>query len=365
VRLVFDTGAEAICLFRSTARRLGLKASEPGPGAKALAGRVLAGISEECEFSISEVTTRIRFPVFDPPEETSPRDIDGLLAWYPFRDHVFLLSPQPVSITTLPALPEDIASWAKWPISPKQRALTIEVFEFGGQRGVILIDTGSFSGAELNAQRWQQWREAHKDFPTSPVAFFTPASGLLVREECWADQLDIAGFRIANVPVMQGRPDVEDFVGADATLGLAALSRLEVIIDGARGNFYTRPVSTPPAPYKHNRLGAVFAPKDLESQDLIGYVIEGSPAYQAGIRNGDVLLGVDALDVTKWRTDPNMRPSKFWEQPAGTEHRLTLMREGKRFERAVTLRDILGPRSSTSAPPAVTPPSSTGDANQR
>ncbi len=56
-------------------------------------------------------------------------------------------------------------------------------------------------------------------------------------------------------------------------------------------------------------------------------VADESPAYEAGIRNDDVLLKIGELDATKWRTDPKVLPlSRFWNSPAGTKLELTLKR---------------------------------------
>jgi hypothetical protein len=344
VKLAFDTGAERTFLLQSTARRLGLAVTPPDPAAKAEPGRILPATSEVCEFSLDRMTIRMTLPVYDLPEGIS-YDIDGVLAWYPLRDHIFRISLAADAVETVEGLPGDLTSWAKWTLGP-HKVLTIRTSESGGTPRTILFDTGSPSGVALNARRWQQWREEHRGAPATPVAFFVPGSGLLVREECWADRLDIAGFSVTDVPVLQGRPDGES-VGEEAMLGLAALLRFEILIDGAAGHLYTRAVATPPRPYNHNRLGAVFTPKNLDSQDLIGYVVEGTPADLAGIRNGDMLLRVGTLDVTKWRTDPRVLPlTRFWEQPAGTGLQLTLRREARQFECVVELRDILRPQHS-------------------
>jgi hypothetical protein len=365
VILGFDTGTERTCLFRATVRRLGLSVTDPPPDAKVPQGYVPTVMSEECDLAIDHIVVHTELAVLDVPQGLSPGGVDGILAWYNVQNHIFRISGAPMSLTILPALPKDIASWTKWPIDPQYSVLTIELPETEGRRGRILVDTGSFFGVELNSRRWRQWREAHKDAPATPVAFFMPGSGLHVREQCWADKLEIGGFTITDVPVIQGRPDEQYPVSSEAVIGLFGLLRFEVIIDGAQDSFYTRSAPMSPLPYKHNRLGAVFAPKDLESQDLIGYVVEGGPAYQAGIQNGDILLSVDGLDVTQWRTDPNARPGKFWEQPAGTEHRLTLLRDGRQLECAVKLCDILGPHQPRSASSTSATPSSASDANQR
>jgi S1-C subfamily serine protease len=124
---------------------------------------------------------------------------------------------------------------------------------------------------------------------------------------------------------------------------LAALKRLDIIIDGKRGIAYLRPKRTPPLPYLHNRLGADFLPAN-SSDDLIAHVVNGSPAYEAGIRNGDVVLKEGDRDVTKWRTDTNPPPEiRPVQQPAGTKLELTLKRGGKIFKTTAVLRNILPP----------------------
>ena len=84
--------------------------------------------------------------------------------------------------------------------------------------------------------------------------------------------------------------------------------RLEVVIDGRRGIAYFLPKTSPSPAYEHNRLGAVFTPVDMQANDLIGHVADGSPAYEAGIRPGDVIQEINrqrirdaqsAVDLTK------------------------------------------------------------------
>jgi S1-C subfamily serine protease len=119
---------------------------------------------------------------------------------------------------------------------------------------------------------------------------------------------------------------------------LAALKRLDIIIDGQNGFAFIRPKTTAALPYQHNLLGADFVPKNSESDDLVA---DGSPAYKAGIRDGDILLKVCKLDFTKWRANKNPLPDHVG-QP-GTKLRLTLKRGDKIFKTTATLRNIIPP----------------------
>ena len=174
------------------------------------------------------------------------------------------------------------------------------------------------------------------------IATYTPGIGLHVSEEFWADRLAIGRFSLTNVPVIQAAPvKMRMSTNYEATLGLFALTRLDIVIDGKNDSIYTRPNPRPTSRYQYSRLGAAFVPANVESDHLLAHVATGSPAQEAGIRNGDALLKIGDLDVTKWRTSPGVLPLiRFFSQPAGTELELILMRNGKPIEAKVELKEI-------------------------
>ena len=180
-------------------------------------------------------------------------------------------------------------------------------------------------------------------------------SDVFVSEEIWTHEIAIGPLVLTDVPVMEENQRVVDLYSStqtqfQATLGFAALKRLNIAIDGKRGIAYLRPRQTPSLPYEHNRLGAAFVERDPTNDDLVANVADRSPAYEAEIRNDDVLLKIGELDATKWRTDPNVLPlSRFWYSPAGTKLELTLKRGDKVFTTTAVLRNILPPDAPKNA----------------
>ena len=80
-------------------------------------------------------------------------------------------------------------------------------------------------------------------------------------------------------------------------------------------------------------------PTGTQTNQAVAQVVDGGPAYEAGVRNGDVLLQVDKIAVTSW-SDSWLR--RFRMQ-AGTKLKLRLKRDGKIFTTTATLRQILEP----------------------
>jgi hypothetical protein len=341
LRLVFDTGAERSVIFRHVAERLDLSVTDMPQGTQVKSGKVLMGISEECRITILNSTWTGRFAVLDIPSFLT-RDIDGVLSWKIVQDSIFRIDADNKKITGLTTLPNDIDHWSKWDLLMDSNLLAFHLPRTSKQNGTVLIDTGSHMGVELNHELWEIWKKENSGNPLTLVASGTPANPIQVSSEYWATQLTIGNFSINNIPVIKAAPEAKHiFENHLATLGLFALTRLDVIIDNKNGTIYTRKKRNPKTSYQHNQLGAVFVPKDMKGKDLIAHVAEGSPAYSAGIRNGDILLSIDNLDVTKWRTDPGVLPlSRFFNKPAGTKHRLSLERKGERFQALVILKDI-------------------------
>ena len=72
-----------------------------------------------------------------------------------------------------------------------------------------------------------------------------------------------------------------------------------------------------------------------EMPPLVGEVVEGSSAEQAGIRRGDLIQAANGVPVENW-TDVLASLTSSPEKPVG----LTLLREGKTFDTQVTPRQI-------------------------
>lgn len=343
VHLAFDSGSNGGALCLQTVKTLGLKFI-PAP-TNALWQYFLAGDTEDCTLTMDGTASKMSFLVFDLPAYVGA-DFDGLIGWYTISHNVIRIDAVARKITALRKVPTQTAQWARLCVLTNFGVLDLQIPHGGRTNGVICIDTGSDRGLALPAQEWHRWREAHPQSPITIDAAFTPGDGFFVTEEAWADQISVGPLVLTGVPIMRAGPSGAARWGAqyEGTLGLAALKHLDATVDGNNGLAYLRAKKTPPSAYPHNRLGAIFAATTIQTNQAVARVVDGSPAYDAGVRDGDVLLQVDEVTVRGWTDDWISR----FRMPAGTKLKLTLQRDGKIFNSAATLRDIVHPSPSTS-----------------
>jgi hypothetical protein len=338
VRLCFDTGSSSSSLCPGAAQKLGLKfnpasTNDFSPG-------FLAGLTEEFTLSLEGAKWKTSFPVLDLPEYVRA-DFDGIIGWFTLRWNVMRIDAGASEVVFLAKVPAQTARWSRLSVFTNFNTLDLEVPHGDRTNGIVRVDTGYDGGLVLPAQEWNRWREAHPQRPITLRTIFSQADGFGVFEEAWADQITVGPMVLTGVPIAHNGRASATRLGEryEGTLGLAALKRVDFVVDGNNNMAYLRAKTTHPPPYTHNRLGAVFVPTGAQTNQAVAWVVEHGPAYDAGVRNGDVLLQVDEVLVTSWS---DRWLSRFC-MPAGTKLKLTLKRAGKTLKTTATLRQILQP----------------------
>ena len=347
VLLQFDTGAADLTLFRQSAERLQLHVPALTPGLKSPPGQTPGIMSEPLEFQLGNRTFSTQFFVVDSPTSVS-MDIDGVLGWRPLRANIFAIAGVErggklrVRTAILPEAPAGVEHLWQLPLRPQSDVLILDLPGPDGHPDTMLVDTGAEDGVTLSPAKWREWKAAHPDALTTLGVYFTPSSGFVVNTVAWARELHLGPLTLTDVPVSVNLAGETDH---DVTLGLYALKRVNLIVDGRKGLAYFQPAAAVAPPYQHNRLGAVFVPHGPLLEPLVAQVIPGTPAAEAGIRDGDLLLKIGPRDVTHWRSSPvGFESVVFWNNPARLTYSLTLKRGDSEFTTVVKLRDILGPQ---------------------
>lgn len=353
LRFMLDTGTGAPAVISSkTARLLGIKYSSPAAGVKAPPGKVVTGFTEPVALEfLGRTFPKVRLAVMNTPPYAGWHS-EGAVGWPAIRRTVWTFDLAHGLAGISGRVPASVRHWRRLKIDEASRVLTLELPKnSAGATSLLMIDTGNNDGVSLSPTLWAAWRAAHPEAPTTIDAYFTPAVGWVIRHVSWADKLSINGLVLHGVTVQRADPVDLDSGGKAyaATLGLAALKRVVLVVDGVHGVAYLHPREDQPPPMKYNRLGAVFVPSGAGGNKVVAHVLAGGPAAKAGIRNGDVLLKIDGSDVTQWRTHPFRSSDDYYDQPAGTELTLRLARGDKSYQVNVVLQNILDRSSAHSA----------------
>lgn len=347
VRFIFDTGATGTILFQHTAARLHLDSTPLPQSADVVPGNIAHLLTEPVKFTLlGKEFTDLKLAIApDPPGPSN--EIDGVIGWPNLSANNFLFTGANLEINLLHLAPDNLSSWPEFAEKSDHQVLSLRFpLDLSGQPAYLGVDTGSPHGLRLEHSALEAWRKAHRNAPTTLNAYYTPGSGLVVSEEIWVPEFDLHGLKLNHIPMGPMNPTEQHLYppGTLAVIGLQGLRRLDLFHDSKNQIAHINPIFTPAPPYPHNMIGAVFTPENLSADSLLAHVVKGSPAYKAGVREGDVLIKINEMDVTSWRTTPGILPlSRFFYQPPGTVLHLTLKRGDKTFVAKVTLRTILGP----------------------
>ncbi len=246
-RLDLDTGASSTVLFAARAGRLGLKSAE---------------VSEPAPVTIAGQTLTAPLPMFRLPwyyrlafiTMKGPA-LDGLVGWPEIRDNILVFDAERRTVRSVEQLPPETAGWLKLKLVPN-RWLLLEIPLAGGKTGTLEVDTGSPYGVEMPPGQWKEWRTAH---PKAAVASYLGgvlSFGIHFWHMAWADQIQLGPITVADVvvedmPADQGAYLQSNASGATAvwSIGVYALRRLDLVVDGKNGFAYVHPKAPPGPPF--------------------------------------------------------------------------------------------------------------------
>lgn len=325
VRIAIDTGtAVPLILFRPTVDKLSLKTEDKK-------GKKIAVFS--LEIGGNKYVNRQALVIDSPPFP----DIDGLIGWPVLQGAIWKIDWGRMSLSLLPSLPKETRSWKVLKID--HRAPTAAAFLSEQKKGLVYLDTGHPDGIALSQSRWDRWNEEKPGLPRTLKSGYLPAAGgFFITELRWSDEYKLGPLVFPYVMVEKS---VYKWPRLEAILGLEALKHFEIVLDLKESKIYMKERPYSRVEFRYNRLGATFLPASLDSERLVAHVLNNSPAYKAGLRSGDILVRVDNIDMTKWRTDPTIWKKSFWEAEPGTKYSIEIERNDAKQVISVMLEEIL------------------------
>ena len=246
VCFVYDTGAGITLVHTRAAKRLGLKVTKPPASPKPPPGKVNFGQTELCRFAVGQETYWLRLATVHFPWPWGGLvDMDGVIGWPDLKDDFFAIDAADDAIKSVSKLPQDTNGWAQLPLYQPAGVLALEIPRADGKTGVLQVDTGNPEGVSLSPARWKEWRATHPHAHGGWQFNFMPGSGPAIGRQYEADDLAIGPLTWKRVTLRKARRTETNIAdGGDvfeASIGIAALRQLNLIIDRTNHMAYVRP----------------------------------------------------------------------------------------------------------------------------
>lgn len=342
LRLVFDTCATHSALYKPAVDRLKLETTS-NPDEVAPPGFLATPLTEPVKLTIGDSSATMSFAVLAIPPQINTREFDGFISWNVFRDNILVINSS-LKCRVLDELPEFVRNWRSYDLRKDTMLLGFKVPGSKENHNTIYVDTGAYEGLSLHPKLWEEWIDAVPKPPLTLEASYSPAVGTVVSEVRWAKQVLVSDLEFREVPVKKEMPALTEKLMIDhgARMGLYAIRRRNVAIDAANDKIYIADSKESVPEFSHNRLGAVFVPREFAPGPLFAHVGAGTPAEKAGVLSGDILLAIDGQDKTNW-FEKRVPTNTIFRRPGKSKVELKLMREGAEITVNATLRTILKP----------------------
>lgn len=219
---------------------------------------------------------------------------DGLLGWECIRKYVWNINYPKRSHRFFNKLPAKIRGWHKLSLVPGSDYP--QIADKHGRR--IILDTGAPHAVYISKKRWNAIKQAYPDAFVSVYSGYSPAAGGFYAHECMhVSSFQLGSLELKNIllcesfanPDVMGIPDDIDII-----LGYGALVARQFWLDGPGNALYFSSTShRMPAPSSFNLMGGTFIQDRNGNGPMKAYVAEWSPAWDAGLRTGDVLVSIN------------------------------------------------------------------------
>lgn len=324
---VLDTGCADCLIDHAPARELGLKLEPGGKG---------VGIGDTPYDFQSAKNVSLAFAGIDLAVPSAAvvdlssmrhvlgRPVDGALGYDVFAQYVVAVDYEKHRVSFHD--PETFAyagRGEKVPLRIERNvpfaAAQLKVLGHEQVQRMFLIDTGYTRAVsdELIAKTM-----SHK-LPVTTVGLGSERKGFAARVE----KLQLGKFTIENAVGRTGR----------SIIGGEILSRFNIVFDYSRRRMFLEPNARLGEPFPFDASGLTLQLVEETKQFRIMEVRADSPAADAGLRAGDIILAIDSRPAAKW----TLAEVQTLLQHPGKQHRLDVRRGDKQWQVTIKLRELL------------------------
>ncbi|HEX4158900.1 MAG TPA: aspartyl protease family protein [Rhizomicrobium sp.] len=338
---VFDTGGVNIVTPR-IARELGLKSEGKLEGRGGGSGHMDMGLTKIASLQLGAAEVKDKIFIVAPLDALTPAegtDMPGMVGFETFRRFVTRFDYGAHAITLISPDTFD-AKDAGAAIPFKFNGNTIEISAtYQGIPGNYTVDTGARMSLSLSAP----FAAAHDLYRGATAADAVTGWGIGGPSRSRV----LRGQALSFGPETVERPVVEvstDRAGAQAdpsiagNIGAGILKRYIVTLDYNHQTMYVKPVTVPVDDLDTFDRAGLWINQSAEGFSVVD-VMKGAPADQAGLKQGDVIVGVNGTPAASLKLY-DLRKSLRDEAP-GTVVTFTVRRGDAQTRVPVTLRDLI------------------------
>lgn len=297
--LILDTGSTLNCLFRDFALQAGVT---PLPSYRG------SSIFQE---EADAIVTLKEGPAFEQRfallKNIAGMHQQGIVGWAQFfeANRLHILWEERTMLPLSKEVTEKMTrGWKAHPYPAGQGSLrlpplSIRINEIELNLPVI-VDTGESGGLTLTSKTWASVLPKLSSSKKSLNAAWTPANGQKTFITVLPQSIEMLGASMSDVSISENRHQKREGQNEEyASIGLAALSFFDVVIDGEKGVLWLRPRATPAIRENMNYSGLLIHYASNGAGHEIEVLAE-SPAWHLGLRSKDCILEVDgnAPDLT-------------------------------------------------------------------
>jgi hypothetical protein len=338
VLMVLDTGAGANILTPRAAKRLVLEAGNVRTNVQGAGGDAAPASSVKIgKLSIGDAALKAQSAFVIPLPDVLA--CDGLLGTPFFQAWIVQFDYANLRLTLTPrAAFQAPAGATAVPIHFYNNIPALDA-TVDGIKGQFKIDTGAGDAVTLFGPFIEKQHLRGKYTPSIQTVTGRGIGGLLYGDLVRLPEFRIGSFRFTRVTADLSRQTEGAFAGVDSAgnLGGEIWERFTLILDYPENKIFLIPNANFDAPFIANRSGIALDTE--QGMTVIRAVIPESPAAEAGIHEGDIVLAIDGTSIYRidgWKVRDILRGEigkkivLHLRAPDGTERDATL-----------TLRDLL------------------------
>jgi tetratricopeptide (TPR) repeat protein len=181
--------------------------------------------------------------------------LEGVLGWTEVRDNILVFDANQRTIRRVEQLPPETAGWLKLKVVP-DRCLLLELPLADGKMGALWVDTADRRSVILPPTQWKEWTAAHSPGPLASDKVLGLPLFITTHHEARADEIKLGPLiltdvAVADMPASDEARLLQETPAAKTAwvLGMDALGRMDLIVDGKSGWAYLHPKPPAKPPY--------------------------------------------------------------------------------------------------------------------